>query len=43
MCSGWPLSIPPIHPSSCRSKFAEKTKVEEMRERCEVVVVGERK
>ncbi|XP_075663469.1 uncharacterized protein LOC142633081 [Castanea sativa] len=32
-CYMWPPSIPPL--SSCRSEFAEKTKVEEMRERRE--------
>ena len=38
----WPTSILLVHPSSCWSEFAEKTEVEEMRERREAVVtVGE--
>ncbi|KAF3971761.1 hypothetical protein CMV_004671 [Castanea mollissima] len=39
MCSGWPPSISPVHPSSRRSEFAEKTEVEEMKERREAVAV----
>ena len=37
----WPPSVPPVHPSSCRSELAEKTKVEEMGERREAVAMGE--